>query len=252
MRTATLPLLLIVAGCAGGYAGSGVPLPVGAFRAEDRVVLGNFSTVQAVASSFDRMYAVFPSAVAISDPRTGRWQVPHQAPTPNALGGVFAALVDPLDRSLWIADQRQVIHFDPMMQQWDATPVPGGIRQLALDIAAPGTGVWVAASAGWLAVPRVGAPRRMQPPSTLRPAPTLEDALEDIPALRAMAPAMLQGPGMMPVRLTAAAPVPDGSGWYVGTEVIGLVKVDRVGISMERMEFGLPGDWVGAVLGVAG
>ncbi len=252
MRIAAIALLAMLPGCAGGYATAGAPLPAGVFRAEDNVLLGNFSTVQAVASSYDRMYVVYPSAVGIRDPLAGRWLTPHRAPGYAALRGVFTALVDPLDRTLWLADQRQVIHFDPMMQRWDATQVPGGVRELAMDIAAPGTGVWVSTAAGWMAVPRVGPARAAAPPTTLRSAATLEDALEDIPALRAMAPAMLRGPGLVPVRLTSAAPVADGSGWYLGTDVIGLVKVDRVGVAMERMEFGLPGDQVGALLAVPG
>ena len=139
-----LPLLL---GCAGGMgAPAGAPLPTSSFRAEDRVVLGDFSMVQAIASSYERVYVVYPSAVAEWDPLRRAWQVPRQAPTPDALARVHSAVIDPLDHALWLGGDDGLIHFEPLLDRWERLPIVGRVRALALDATDPARGVWVQAA----------------------------------------------------------------------------------------------------------
>ena len=85
---------LALAGCAGGMpAPAGAPIVTGSFRAEDRVVLDDFSRVGAIAAAFDRVYVVHPSAVAIWLPLRRQWEVPRAAPTSEALSRVQFAIV---------------------------------------------------------------------------------------------------------------------------------------------------------------
>lgn len=246
-------VLLVLTGCGAGMpAPAGAPLVTGAFRPGDRVVLGDFSQVRAVASSFDRVYVAYPSAVVIWEPLRRRWDVPRAAPAPNALARVESAIIDPLDQSLWLAADDGLIHFDPRMDRWERVPAPGRITALAVDAASPGDGVWARIGNSWYRVPRIGVPVAAPAPATLREAATIEDAYRDMPALRTMGPAMVLGPGLTPGRLTAAAPNPDGSGWFIGTDRAGLLTVDRLGMRAEEMTVGLPGEMVGAVAAVPG
>ena len=105
MRRGALAALALI-GCAGGPmgAGAGLGVPVAAIRPDDRVVLRDMTTIQAIASSFDRVYVVTRSAVGTFRPLAKRWEPPVAAPAPEALQRVFAAIVDPLDQSLWLAD----------------------------------------------------------------------------------------------------------------------------------------------------
>ncbi len=239
---------LFGAGCAAGTAGGGgVPLPGGSYRPEDRVVLGDFSTVQAIASSFDRVYVVYREGIGIWQPLARRWDAPRSAPALGALDRAFAALVDPLDRTLWIAAREGVIHFDPFLERWDPTPVPGGVVTLANDPKDVAGGVWVRSGAGWYQVPRIGAPTPGTPPAAVRPVPTLEDAYRDIPMLRTASLELTLGARMEVGRLTAAAPDPSGTGWYIGTSLRGAFLVDRVGARATPLSLGLPGAQVGAV-----
>ncbi len=244
---------LLLGGCAAGTGTSdGVPLPTASFRAEDRVVLGDFATVQAIATSLERVYVVYRSAVAIRDPVSNRWQVPHQAPAPDALARVGHALIDPLDHSLWMGGADGLIHFDPMMERWDHTPVGGSVTALAIDRRDPAGGIWVGTQSGWLVI-RMGAqPTPATPPATLQAPPTLEDLYQDLPMLRGMGQMVALGPGMQPGRITAVAPVGGSGDWLVGTDRNGLLKFDRFSINPTPLSPGLPGDIVGAIAAVPG
>lgn len=251
--TRQLASLLLLGGCAGGMAGpAGAPLVTGSFQAEDRVVLGDFSSVRAVAAAFDRVYVVYPSAVAIWQPLRRRWEVPHAAPTPDALARIQLAIIDPLDQSLWLAGDDGLVHFEPMQGRWERVASPGRVTALGVDAASPGDGVWLRAGGAWYRLPRIGAPVPAPPPATLRQAPSVEDAYRDLPALRTMGPALTLGPGLAPGRITAAAPNPDGSGWFIGTDRAGLLMVDRIGMRAQQLTLGLPGELVGAVVAVPG
>lgn len=244
---------LLLVGCASGMpAPAGAPLVTGSFRAEDRVVLSDFSDVRAVASSFDRVYVAYPSAVAIWEPLRRRWDVPRAAPTPNALARMQHAIIDPLDQSLWLAGEDGIVHFEPLLDRWERMAAPGRVTALAVDQAAPGDGIWLRAGGGWFRLPRIGPPVAAQPPATLRSAPTIEDAYRDLPALRSVGPSLALGAGLNPGRITAAAPNPDGSGWFIGTDRAGLLAVDRIGMRAEQLTAGLPGEMVGAAVAVPG
>ena len=254
MRWRALGVLLL-AGCAGtggGPAAIGVPLPVGSLRPEDRVVLGDFSRVQAIAAAAEVVYVAYPSAVGVWRPDLGRWEVPRSAPGRMALGEVFSAVVDPLDRSLWLAARQGIVHFDPLIDRWDQHPLPGPLTALGLDPTDPAGGVWVRSASGWYRQPRIGAATPGIPPARLQLAPTLEDAYREIPALRGLGATLALGPGLDPGRLTAAAPSASGDGWYVGTSQRGTYFVDHSGLRTTPLSLGLRGETVGALASVPG
>lgn len=246
-------LALVLAGCAAGSAGSGAGLgvPVAAMRPDDRVVLRDMSTVHAVATSFDRAYVVYPAAVGYWHPLERRWEPPFTAPQPGALQRVFAAVVDPLDQTLWLAEPDGLIHFDPLGPRWERLPVPARVRTLATEPGA-GEGIWVLTAAGWYLQPRIGPARPGTPGAQVRQAPTLEDAYRAFPQLQSMAPSLATGPGLRPGRLTSAAPDPTSAGWFLGTDRLGLLYWRPGDIRPEPLRQGLAGDQVGAVVGVPG
>lgn len=242
----SLVAVLLVACAQSLPAPPGAPVPIGTSRPEDRVIVGDFRTVRAIASSFDRVYVAYTTGIGIWSPLRDAWELPRAAPDRFALQRVRTAVVDPLDHALWLGGDDGLLHFDPLLDRWDRQPVPGTVVQLATDPADP-TAIWARTSAGWLRVPRIGPPTASAPPASLRPAPTLEDAYRDLPALRSLGATLAIGAGVTPGRLTAAAPAPDGSGWFVGTDTRGLLLVDRVGARAEPMPFGLQGSVVGAL-----
>lgn len=209
-RVLYVVVTLLLAACAGGTPGSSIPTPANGFRPEDRVLVGDFTRVLALAATTDRIYVVYPTAIAIWKPLEHRWEVPRSPPRPEHLRGVTRAMVDPLDRTLWLMAGSQYIHYDPLANRWDE---------------------------GVFAVP----PRR------LVPGPTVDDAMRDLPQLRALAPTIAMGPLLNRGTLTAAARDPQGNGWYLGTSTRGLVFFDRMATDVQPMSLGLGGDLVGAI-----
>ena len=203
--------LALLAACGGATPGSPIPTPVNGFRPEDRVVIGDFTRVTAIAATTDRVYVVYPTAVAIWKPLERRWEVPRSPSRPEHLRGVTGAVVDPLDRTLWLSLGSAWMHYDPLANRWDE---------------------------GIFAVPPARLPRA---------GPTVEDAMRDLPQLRALAPVITMGPLMNRGTLTAAARDPQGNGWFLGTSTRGLLFFDRMATDARPMSLGLAGDMVGAL-----
>lgn len=248
MRVAPFAALLLAA-CGAGTALGGPGMPVRPLRPEDRVVLGDFSRVTAIAADFDRAYVAFPGALAIWRPQSRTWDVPRSPAEPRLLASAGAMVVDPVDRSAWLALADGWLHYSPEVDRWDRGTLPGQVQAIATDPADPSRGIWFRTDAGWFVQPRfAGSARPASPPRTLRQASTVEDAMRDMPQLRALAPTLALGPRMVQGRLTAAAPLPGGTGWLLGTDRRGLFFFDRMGARAEPMPLGIPGDVVGALV----
>ena len=215
MRGGVAVASLLIVACASGTGVSQIPTPVNGFRPEDRVVIGDFSRVNALAAAIDRIYVVYPTALAIWKPLERRWEVPRAPRHPDVLRRVTRAVVDPLDRTLWLAAGTAWIHYDPTANRWDE---------------------------GVFAVP----PARL--PQT---AATVDDAMRDLPQLRSLAATIATGPLLTRGTITAAARDPQGNGWFLGTSTRGLVFFDRMATDVEPMSLGLRGDVVGAIAATA-
>lgn len=249
MRCAPLAALLLVA-CGAGASIGGSGTPVRPIRPEDRVLLGDFSRVTAIAtSSFDRAYVAFPTALAIWRPQSRTWDVPRSPSEPRLLAGVGAMVVDPVDQSAWLALGDGWLHYVPEVDRWDRGTLPGQVQAIATDPMDPSRGIWFRTDAGWFVQPRVaGSARPATPPRTLRYASTVDDAMRDMPQLRALAPTLALGPRMTQGRFTAAAPLPGGTGWLIGTDRRGVFFFDRMGARPEPLPLGIQGDVVGSMV----
>lgn len=223
------------------------------WRPDQRTVIGDFSRVNAIATSAERVYFVSPSALLIWNPQFRRWEGSFDPPEPALLTRVFAALADPLDNSLWMARQNGWVHYQPDLQLWDQGAVPDGVLTIAFDQHNPGAGLYFRTRNGWQQLPRGGGVP-LPSPAPVRPlAPaTVEQAVRSNPALQANAAAILTDNRLRSVRYTAAARSFDNRGWYLGTSGIGALYADDAAAIPERLTFGLPSDQVGAVFGWPG
>ena len=242
-------LAALVAGCGPAIGGgAGLPSPASPFRPEDRVVLGNFARVNAIATSFDRVFVAFPTAVGLWRPLTQRWEVPRTPPRPAMLRDVRLAILDPADQSLWLGTAQGWIHYTPTLERWDEGPLPGTPTAIGVDPADGIGGAWFRIDGRWFRQARIGGATQLATPSrSLQIAPTIDDALRDVPQLRTIAPRLVTGPGLEQGRLTAAAPLADGATWLLGTSNLGVLKLDRIGASAPPLALGLRGTSVGAI-----
>ncbi len=129
---------------------------------------------------------------------------------------------------------------------------PGRVLQVATNPLDPARGIWFRTTAGWVVQPSIGPATPASPPSSLKVAPSVEDAARDLPQLRALGPTLLVGPRLQPGQFTAAAPAASGAGWFLGTSNQGLLFFDRTMGTPTRLGLGIPSEVVGAVLGVNG
>jgi hypothetical protein len=218
------------------------------WRPEDRTVIGDFSRINAIAASMDRVFMVAPAGILIWNPQFQHWEGSFDPPDRNLLAGVFAALADPIDNSLWLVRPNGWVHFQPEIQLWDQGLAPEGIQAIAFDQDNPGAGLYLRTRTGWELLSRGGgipspgpAPRRpLSPPSVV-------EAIRANPALQANAAAILTDNRLRSVRYTAAARSFDNRGWYLGTSGIGALFLADGSPLPERMTFGLPANRVGAV-----
>jgi hypothetical protein len=221
---------------------------------EDRVVVGDFSFITAVAATQDRVYATSRSMLVIWRPLEKRWEGPFDPGAGVSLDRVFRAAADPLDQSLWLARPEGWVRYSPEMRLWQAGIIPGTVRELVFDLDDPAGGPFFASSSGWYRVPP-GSFAAMPSAAPRRPAraPGVEDALRANPALQANAALILNDQrGRNSGAYTAATPARDGFGWYIGTSNSGLMYMSPgSGVPM-RMPFGLIGDKAGALFAVPG
>lgn len=223
------------------------------WRVEDRVVIGDWTRVRAVAAGPERLFIVSADAVMVWWPMLRRWEGPYEPPIAGALGRVAAGMVDPLDNSLWLATTDGWVHFQPELQTWDRGQPGGRLLDFAFDRAAPESGLFMRISSGWVRVPR-GALLSMPsaaPVRPIRPA-TVEQAVEANPALRGSASSVLLDPSLRNARLTSAARSYDNLGWYLGTDGVGALFLPDGGAIPDQLSFGLPGSVAGAVTAVPG
>jgi hypothetical protein len=226
-------------------------LPTRDWSLEDRVVIGDFSRITSVAAASDRVYATSPTALLIWRPQFARWEGPYLPPEPRYLEGVFAALPDPLDNSLWLARRDGWVHFAPELQMWSAGEAPAAVRGIAFDMSDP-SGLLLETRDGWLRATRgSGAVFPAQRPmQALRPA-ALTDVLRSNPSMQTGGGILVDN-RLERVDFTAAAQSFDRLGWYLGTDGAGLLYLREGSGFPERLAFGLAGERVGALFAAPG
>jgi hypothetical protein len=240
--------LLVVLMAFGWVAGVTAQSVTRDWRPEDRTVVGDFSRVNAIATSSERVFIVSPSGVLIWNPQFQRWAGSFDPPDRGWLALVFTGLTDPLDNSLWLARPDGWVHYQPDLQLWDQGAVPDGVLGIAFDQDDPTAGLFLRTRRDWQVLPRGGTvPSPARPPARPVLPPTVSEAIRSNPSLQANAAAILLDNRLRNVRYTVAARSFDNRGWYLGTSGIGALYVPDGAPLPQRLTFGLPSNRVGAV-----
>jgi len=227
------------------------------WRPDERVLVTDFSQVDAVAASPFTVYGATPHGLLVYDRRARAWRLPVTPLDGYPTRRVRAALADPVDDAVWLATDDGVVRYGPTARQWDRGVVVGGVSDLMLDARDTGGGIYVRTQRGWAFVPRgFGAPvsAASLPPADrqLRPL-TPEAALAQAPAADAMRSLLLLDPRLRVHRFTSAARSADQPDLFFGTTGMGIVRVDPATGEFETLAFGLPAPGAAAVAaGVGG
>src|SRR5688500_5050100 len=81
------------------------------YRPDERIVLADFSHVQAVAASRDRVFSATTEGLTIFDRRFNRWEPPVTRVDGYPDSRITAALVDPADESVWLGSDAGLAHY---------------------------------------------------------------------------------------------------------------------------------------------
>ena len=219
----------------------------------DRAIIGDFSRITTVAAASDRVFATSPSALLVWRPQFQRWEGPFEPPEMGTLARVGAALVDPLDNSLWLARPDGWVHYQPDLDQWTRGAVQGQVQAIAFDMAAPLDGLYLRTTSGWQVVPRGGfsavpasAPRQPMGPASIN------ELIRTNPTLQANSARILSDARLREARYTSAAQAFDRRGWFIGTWGVGLLFLPEGSAFPQRLPFGLVGDRANAVWAAPG
>jgi ligand-binding sensor domain-containing protein len=239
------------------YAGEGIGERVAQshWRPDERVVIGDFSHVQAVAAGRTAVYAVTTGGLVVYERRFGRWETPVTPVDGFPDVPVRSALVDPADESLWLATDAGLIHYRQQLRQVEVLP-GGPIGDLMFDRDDPVRGLFVRTERGWELLARgqiISLPTSDLPPLQRRLRPlSLAAALQRFPAVEAMGPTSLLDRRLRRYDLTAAAVPPDENEAFFGTNGLGLYRFDALVARLEPLPFGLRSQVVGGLMPISG
>lgn len=244
MTRAIVVLLMVVAGPASAQRGW-------RWRADERVIVGDFSVVQSVAASRDAMFAATTNGLIGYDRRFRKWQTPFTPADGYETDPVVSAAVDPADQTLWLGTRAGLLQYRLPTRQLEAIPFVGGVGELFFDRDDPLAGVFFSTRFGWRQLARgqvvpqdvPGPP----PPARRITTPSVAEILRRFPVAEAMAPTTLLDAQLRSYRFTSAAVTPDADDVYFGTDGLGVLRLDAFTSRFERLPFGLLSQAAGAV-----
>src|SRR5262249_31169085 len=213
------------------------------WRPDERAVISDFTVVDAVAASPWIVYAATRHGLLLYDRRARTWQLPITSIDGYPANRVRLALADPAGNAVWLGTEDGWARYDADIKHWDRGSVPGGVSEMMLDAADAGSGVFLRSAAGWTFLPR-GALSPM--PGTPLPPPDrrvqqldVRTALSTAPMADAQRALILTDPRLRSYQFTSAARTADENSLYLGTNGLGLVRLDPTMGDWEPLGFSL-------------
>ncbi|HUL04035.1 MAG TPA: hypothetical protein VLV16_12480 [Gemmatimonadales bacterium] len=213
------------------------------WRPEERVLLSDFSRVNAIAASPALVFAATTHGLTIYDRVARAWRPPVTSLDGYPLAPVRVALADPVGDAVWLGTDQGWAHYDVELRQWESGPAAGGVTGLVIDARDPAGGVFLEGARGWAFLPRgaftpiAGQPL---PPPARRIAPlSPQAALNATPAADAFRALFLMDPRLRAYAFTCAARTPDRGDVFFGTNGMGIVRIDAATGQWEPLRFGL-------------
>lgn len=216
---------------------------------DERTVLSDYTEIRAVAVTTERVFAISNTGVIAWNTLRRNWEGPYLPRDPGALREVVAAIADPLDHTVWMIRRNGWVRFDPALQQFEVGFIPGTVSDAALDRNSPASGLFLRSGSQWFQASRGGsAIPSSAPQAPVRPA-TVQEAIRDNPSIQASTSAFLGNTRLRPVHYTSAARAEAfaGQGWFLGSNVAGLIFFPLGAGVGQQFAFGLPSDLALAV-----
>lgn len=251
---AAFALTCAAGGCAsGGPIGErdGLGLRHAFWRAQDRVLVTDFSMISAVAAGQRFVFAAGENGVLVYDHRFDRWEAPLTIEDGYPGTDLPVALeVDAFGGALWMATRTGALwsHDIALGDEWRWVGVLSGGAPITL-VAHEGA-LWAHTGAGWFeSGPGGGTPVRARPPAAVEELgmSDLEQLQRESAGFRSAASTLTVDEWLRRWTITSAARSPDPDRWFLGTWGGGLYAYDDRMLDARPMRYGTMGRGVSAI-----
>ncbi len=231
---------------------SGRGASISPYLRDDRIVVGDFSFVTAVAVSRRFVFAATRGGLIILDRLSRRWLPPLTAAEGYPAEGAYVIAGDPTDDAVWIGTAGAILIYRPSIGSVQRTIVPGQIERIVFDRAQPISGAFVLASGRWyslgfggVAVPATAS--QIPAPANRIGSETIDEVYRQFPNIRGFESLITRDESMRSARVTAAARAPERGEVWLGTGGRGLLQVDPVFAKATPFPYGLLAGGAGAI-----
>ena len=208
----------------------------------ERVVITDFSVINAIAASPFSIFAASSNGLLIYDRAAQRWLPPVTRLDGYPASPVQVALADATDDAVWLGTWDGWARYDLRIRQWQGGPLRSGVHDLALDAQDPASGIYLRSGGGWTFLPRGGllpVGSRPLPARVVRPLDA-QTALAQTPQADALRALILTDTRLRRFGFTTAARSADQPDLFFGTNGLGVVRVDAFTARWDALTFGLP------------
>ena len=235
----------------------------------DRIVVGGYGEIIAMASSQRMIFAASPSGLAIYDRVAQQWLPPLTSADGYPADRITAIAGDPDVEGVWIGAIGEVLFYRPGIDQLSRTFVGIRVDRIIFDRDDPSAGAWVGSAASgagdigfgrpiggvtnqarvqpgdeWVRVTHAGFATRasgadLPPMERWIIAPTLESLADRMPGLASFADLLTRDEALRSWQPTSAAQVPGMSEAWLGTRGGGVYLADPLFNRARHVPFGL-------------
>ena len=251
--------LALLGGAVTDPSGAAAQVGMGAWDADERVLITDFQRVTALARSPDRLFAATDGGLVVLNDAFGRWDLPITREDGYPEVPVLALAFDDRDGTLWMATRDgRLRQFDVFGRRWlDVLSIPGTVTRIVAPVDDPSL-LYVRRDDGWFALDPFN--RDLRPVGGLEVQQAVEqdfelrERSELISDARWEAHAGFLGRrGSERYEVTDVMPAATGAGqFWVATYGGFLEKYDSLSGASEPVDYGMIGIGAGAVLAADG
>ncbi len=216
------------------------------WRPDERVLLSDFSWVTAVAASPWRVFVATRHGLLIYDRGARAWKEPVTAVDGYPVAPAQVALADVTGNAVWLGLADGWARYDEDLAHWDRGYVPGGVGVLMLDNRDLAGGVYLRTASGWVHLSRGaimpdpgGGLARLPSGSARVMSLDPQTALQQSPAAAAFQSLLLTDARLRSHRFTSAGSEGAQRDIFLGTDGMGLIRMDGLSGQWDNLQYGL-------------
>ena len=246
-------LAAVLIGCAPASSGT-TPAPSRARydHSADRVIVPQMTHPTGIAVTQRHAFVTSEFGIATFDRLLDSWLPPTSEPEEGPARRIRGVAAHPLAAGAWIIEDGSVVHFEPTLGWSMRTVIPGAIESVMFDRRDAQAGIFLRTRGGWMRVSPSGVAMplgggELPPPEARIAPPSLEELMQERPALRGYARLLTRDASMRSWPPIVGAAAPEGGDVWLGTLGYGVFRVDPEFMRSVHEPYGLVTPGAGAL-----